>query len=642
MQKPTKLFTNSTGRNTDIYYFFPNELQFCTYDSLFIIDGKEIKPQLRAKDEAKKEFEEAVNAGHIAMFGEDLGNGLNCFRLGNLPAGKTAEIHLKVSFLADINENGYFYKFPLTHKYQQGSVTNDYSDKPESFHFSTSIMTQKEMSNVKVSVNGTTNVIDSHNATFVTNDTPTKDAIIIETQIKDKDKNIAISSDGYIAITTYPSFEGPITSNSEFYFIVDCSGSMTGSRILKAIECMRMFIQSLPVGCRFSIIKFGSNFHTILKSCDYTDKNLANAMQLLYTINSDMGGTDIYSPLKYVSDIKPKKGFVKQIFLLTDGEVQDSDEICAMAYKNRSNNRIFSIGLGSGADPGLIKGIARKSGGNYTIIGDNDNLNQKVIEMLCSAISPALCNITIQSKSKQTEMWPSPCPPLFPKNPQSFIVKSSFTENILISGSLIKEQVDIVVPVSPLVDNLGLRQLFSRYIIDDYETQLILKNDDKIKKKCIDLSLSSGVLCKFTSYIGVDDQSHVRRLYLNLCTSICRGESLTNYSEIATNDHIIEFDEMSLSRKIAEIRNRRSSNSLEHQIHDQKVDGSWSDFGEIDKDIESRYGHVVASTVAAIAFIRRTFKDRLFEFTLIIKKALDFLKKQDKNVDWESIINKFV
>ncbi|EAY07717.1 hypothetical protein TVAG_117980 [Trichomonas vaginalis G3] len=126
------------------------------------------------------------------MLGEDIGNGLSSFHLGNLPAGKTAEIHLKVSFFADINENGYYYKFPLTHRYQNGAVTSDYSDNPESFHFATTIKTQRDIQDLKVSVDGTKDVKDAHNATFVTNNPPAKDAIVIETHIKDEDKNIAI------------------------------------------------------------------------------------------------------------------------------------------------------------------------------------------------------------------------------------------------------------------------------------------------------------------------------------------------------------------------------------------------------------------------------------------------------------------
>ena len=54
-----------------------------------------------------------------------------------------------------------------------------------------------------------------------------------------------------------------LTPGSEYHFIflVDRSGSMTlEGRMESAIEALKIFIRSLPAGCRFSIISFGSNF----------------------------------------------------------------------------------------------------------------------------------------------------------------------------------------------------------------------------------------------------------------------------------------------------------------------------------------------------------------------------------------------
>ena len=187
---------------------------------------------------------------------------------------------------------------------------------------------------------------------------------------------------------------------------------------------MRLFIQSLPLGCRFSIIKFGTSFETVLQPCDYSDENVDKALNLLKSVNAKMGGTDILSPLQHIAGLKPQPGFVKQIFLLTDGEVNNPDITCATALKNRNENRIFSIGLGSGADPGLIKGLAKKSGGNYIMIADEDNMNEKVITLLSSAIAPAATNISIQTDKPATEVWPSPCPSVYSNNPQSFLIKA--------------------------------------------------------------------------------------------------------------------------------------------------------------------------------------------------------------------------
>lgn len=56
-----------------------------------------------------------------------------------------------------------------------------------------------------------------------------------------------------------------LPTGSEFYFafLVDRSGSMGGDRIEKAKEALALFIRSLPVGCHFSIISFGSKYTTL-------------------------------------------------------------------------------------------------------------------------------------------------------------------------------------------------------------------------------------------------------------------------------------------------------------------------------------------------------------------------------------------
>ena len=46
-----------------------------------------------------------------------------------------------------------------------------------------------------------------------------------------------------------------------FFFLVDRSGSMRGAgRMEAANEALKLFVRSLPTGCKFSIISFGSRF----------------------------------------------------------------------------------------------------------------------------------------------------------------------------------------------------------------------------------------------------------------------------------------------------------------------------------------------------------------------------------------------
>lgn len=87
-----------------------------------------------------------------------------------------------------------------------------------------------------------------------------------------------------------------------FIFILDRSGSMKGERIHTAKEALKLFMQSLPIGSKFGILSFGSHFEFMEiggeKIIDYNDATAKQAIGTIETFEANMGGTDIYRPLK--------------------------------------------------------------------------------------------------------------------------------------------------------------------------------------------------------------------------------------------------------------------------------------------------------------------------------------------------------
>jgi len=64
-------------------------------------------------------------------------------------------------------------------------------------------------------------------------------------------------------------------SQSEFLFLLDRSGSMSGSRIEMAKSALLLFLKSLPPDCYFNIIGFGDKFEYLFpKSKKYEDSSL--------------------------------------------------------------------------------------------------------------------------------------------------------------------------------------------------------------------------------------------------------------------------------------------------------------------------------------------------------------------------------
>jgi hypothetical protein len=87
-------------------------------------------------------------------------------------------------------------------------------------------------------------------------------------------------------------------------------------------EALVLFLKSLPVNSFFEIISFGSKYQDMHRNAtEYTQESVENAIKLVNKFDADFGGTEIYLPLEFaINKCKSPPGFMKIIFLLTDGE----------------------------------------------------------------------------------------------------------------------------------------------------------------------------------------------------------------------------------------------------------------------------------------------------------------------------------
>jgi len=139
-----------------------------------------------------------------------------------------------------------------------------------------------------------------------------------------------------------------------FQFVVDCSGSMSGSRMNTAKEALKLFIQSLPESSTFSIILFGNkhNYFKNAKSWNYNDETMEKVLNEINNIRADLGGTNIIKPLKEAVNNKAAGLRFKRVFLLTDGEVDSHErkEIIQFAEASADKCRIHTFGIGRECD----------------------------------------------------------------------------------------------------------------------------------------------------------------------------------------------------------------------------------------------------------------------------------------------------
>ena len=97
------------------------------------------------------------------------------------------------------------------------------------------------------------------------------------------------------------------------------------------------------------MISFGSRHESLFpKSRRYSDKEVNDAVNRVKTMGANLGGTQIYDPLYNLVSQKPIEGYPKQIFLLTDGCVSNTEGVIKMVSLNNKFSRVHTIGIGNG------------------------------------------------------------------------------------------------------------------------------------------------------------------------------------------------------------------------------------------------------------------------------------------------------
>ena len=191
--------------------------------------------------------------------------------------------------------------------------------------------------------------------------------------------------------------DDPEVANGEFIFILDRSGSMDGERIVSALKALELFIRSIPPKSKFNVVSFGSSYLPLYpNSIIFNNENMNDALNRIKSFEADLGGTELYAPIEYVLSQPHNNECPKNVFVLTDGDISDTQRVLDKIKEFSYHTRVHSFGIGSGASIYLVKEIAKEGKGSSTLIADNDpQLKAKVVRTLRLASKPAFTNIKV-------------------------------------------------------------------------------------------------------------------------------------------------------------------------------------------------------------------------------------------------------
>ena len=368
--KSTLKYDNDSSEPVEVLFRFPLEQSHAVVGLTAIIDGRKIKAQIKEKEEARADYDDALASGMSAALAEEKSGDVFSISLGNLPPGKEAEIHLQVVGELGIDAEGNVrFSLPSTLKPRytpagssdplarveggaQGQVEQASASSVQKFQLTVFNATSvAEVTSPTHTVTATRNSDENKiNVVLVGSQALSSDLVIL-VEYKEPHvpstlvENGSSEKEGIMKLPTamvnfFPDFED-IDAACEFIFLVDRSGSMSGGFINSARETLILFLKSLPEGCNFNIVGFGSSYEKLFPavSVPYSQESLDKATRHAQRMQADLGGTELLRPLEYIFGEKTTFGLPRQIFVLTDGAVSNTDTCVKKVKENAASSR---------------------------------------------------------------------------------------------------------------------------------------------------------------------------------------------------------------------------------------------------------------------------------------------------------------
>jgi Ca-activated chloride channel family protein len=319
--------------------------------------------------------------------------------------------------------------------------------------------------------------------------------------------------DGYFMLLLAPAVAEPgRTVPRDLTFVVDVSGSMSGTKLEQAKAALQQAMGTLGQNDRFRVIAFASEVRRFRDGfVPATRDNISSAREFIDRLGAD-GGTNIAGALDASLDTPGDAERLGIILFVTDGipsvGEQAPDRIAEQAAARVGNARVFTVGVGHDVNTYLLDRLTSRGRGSAEYVPPGASVETAMGAMLAKLRFPALVDLRLgESPVTLSQVYPTPLPDLF--YGEELVVFGRYrgqgNGRVAVTGRRNGRQERLLVPALFPQSEAGndfIPRLWASRQIGELTRQIRLEGaSPTLVSQVRDLGLRYGILTEYTSYL---------------------------------------------------------------------------------------------------------------------------------------------
>ena len=532
----TQYFTNPYNHPIEAVYVFPLPQAAAVDDMEMVIGERVVRGVMKERKEARKIYEEAKRQGKTASLLEQERPNLFTQSVANILPGD--QIRVRIRYVEDLKyeDGGYEFAFPMVvgPRYIPAGVRDARRIAPpvlkpgertgHDIELALTISSGVELSDLESpshDINIEKQAGKKVKVTLQAHDTlPNKDFIL---RYKTAGKNLQVANlfhaskmGNYFMLLFQPQAapENDEVVPRELVFVVDCSGSMSGTPMAKAKEAMKKSLKAMRPDDEFQVIKFSDSANGFSRGpVPNTPENLKRALQFVDQMRGT-GGTQMIKGIEAALDYPSDSKRMRIVAFMTDGYIGNENQILNAIREKAGDTRLFSFGIGSSVNRFLLDRMAEMGKGYVTYVRQDESPSAAVERFYRRIDSPVLVDVEVRTEGgvKISEVFPSPINDLFAGQPLVVhgLYKGSGKASFIITGrkggGKFKQEIRVRFPEDE-PDNGVLATLWARAKIKYFMDKMVRGEDEELVERVTALAIKYRIMSKYTSFVAVEEKA---------------------------------------------------------------------------------------------------------------------------------------